>query len=34
MFDDYWVDIGRIHDYEYFNQMISVVDIALSHRKD
>lgn len=32
VFDDYWVDIGRIHDYEYFNQIISIVDLALSNR--
>jgi len=32
VFNDYWVDIGRIHDYERYNELISMVDIALSHR--
>jgi len=28
VFDEYWVDIGRIHDYEHLNQVLSIVDLA------
>lgn len=28
VFDEYWMDIGRIHDYERLNQIISIVDIV------
>lgn len=29
IFDDYWIDIGRIADYEHLHNMISIIDIAL-----
>jgi len=28
VFDEYWMDIGRIHDYEHLNQMISIIDLV------
>jgi len=31
VFDDFWLDIGRIHDYESVNQIISIVDIVKSN---
>ncbi len=31
-FDEYWVDIGRLHDYENLNQTISIVDLVLHER--
>ncbi|MEW6328994.1 MAG: nucleotidyltransferase family protein [Candidatus Micrarchaeota archaeon] len=29
VFDEYWMDIGRIHDYDNVNQMISMVDLVI-----
>jgi len=29
IFDDYWVDIGRMTDYEKLHQMVSVIDLVL-----
>lgn len=29
VFDDYWLDIGRISDYEQLNQTISTIDLVL-----
>lgn len=31
IFDDFWLDIGRINDYENVNQVISIVDIVKSN---
>lgn len=31
VFDDFWLDIGRIPDYEQVNQVISIVDIVKSN---
>lgn len=31
VFDDFWLDIGRIPDYESVNQVISIVDIVKSN---
>jgi mannose-1-phosphate guanylyltransferase/phosphomannomutase len=28
IFDEYWVDIGRVPDYEQLNQIISIVDLV------
>lgn len=33
VFDEYWMDIGRIHDYEYLNQMISIIDLVTRGRE-
>ncbi|MEM4389296.1 MAG: nucleotidyltransferase family protein [Candidatus Micrarchaeia archaeon] len=32
VFDEYWMDIGRIHDYEYLNQIISIIDLVTRGR--
>lgn len=29
VFDEYWMDIGRIHDYDSVNQMISMIDLVV-----
>jgi mannose-1-phosphate guanylyltransferase/phosphomannomutase len=31
VFDSYWVDIGRMEDYESIHKTISILDIALHH---
>jgi mannose-1-phosphate guanylyltransferase/phosphomannomutase len=31
MIDEYWLDIGRIHDYERLDQMLSIFDLAFHH---
>ncbi|MCX6776688.1 MAG: nucleotidyltransferase family protein [Candidatus Micrarchaeota archaeon] len=28
IFDEYWIDIGRVPDYEHLNQTISIVDLV------
>lgn len=28
VFDEYWMDIGRLHDYEHIHQIISIVDLV------
>ncbi|MBI4399970.1 nucleotidyltransferase family protein [Candidatus Micrarchaeota archaeon] len=33
MFDDYWLDIGRINDYERINQLISILDLIVSSKR-
>lgn len=30
VFDEYWVDIGRVQDYENINRIISIIDTMLS----
>ncbi|PIT85812.1 hypothetical protein COU36_01150 [Candidatus Micrarchaeota archaeon CG10_big_fil_rev_8_21_14_0_10_59_7] len=27
VFDDYWIDVGNLHDYERINQTLSLVDL-------
>ena len=29
-FNDYWVDVGTIHDYEHVNQIVSITDLIRS----
>jgi NDP-sugar pyrophosphorylase family protein len=33
MVDEYWLDIGRIHDYERLDQMLSIFDLAFHHQR-
>lgn len=33
VFDDYWVDVGSIHDYENVNRMVSMIDLIVSSKK-
>ncbi|MEM3399489.1 MAG: nucleotidyltransferase family protein [Candidatus Micrarchaeia archaeon] len=34
VFDEYWMDIGRIHDYEHANQIISMVSLTLAANRE
>ncbi len=31
--EEYWIDIGRIHDYERLDQTLSIFDLAFQHEK-
>ncbi len=33
VFDDYWIDVGSLHDYEHINQMFSLIDLVTSCSK-
>jgi NDP-sugar pyrophosphorylase family protein len=33
IFNEYWMDIGRIHDYEHVNQIMSIIDMCLGDYK-
>lgn len=33
IFEDYWMDIGRMEDYEHINKTISIMDIVLRRTK-
>ena len=31
VFDDYWIDVGSLQDYEHMNKLVSVVDLIANH---
>jgi mannose-1-phosphate guanylyltransferase len=32
VFDEYWMDVGRVHDYENLHQVMSIIDLVTRER--
>jgi len=33
VFDDYWIDVGSLQDYEHMNKLVSIIDLIANHDK-